>query len=83
MRPRPTHERDPIDDDGEVLREDRVDGDLVGRQLEDVDAEAADGRHQGEVLLTGATEVDRGVGLERGQRGCQAMKNAPKNVSRT
>ncbi len=56
---RPAHERDPVDDDGQVLRVHRLDGRLVGRELEDVDAERADGGDERRVLLARKAKVDR------------------------
>ena len=68
VRSRPTHEGDSINDDGEVLGEDGLDAVLVGRKFEDVDTEAADRGHQGQVLGARKVQVDqmaRVVGLKR------------------
>lgn len=62
MRPRPTHERDSIDDDGQILGEHGLHAVLVGRELEDVDPEATDGSDQGQVLRPGQVEVDQVTG---------------------
>ena len=61
MRARPAHERDAVDDDGQILRVHRLRGALVRRQLQDVHAEAAQGRHEDGVLLAGRRHVDRGA----------------------
>ena len=59
MRSGAAHERDAIDDDGQILRVYRLGGALVGRQLKHVHPEAAQGRHQDGVLLARRRHVDR------------------------
>jgi hypothetical protein len=69
VRPRPAHEGDPVDDDDQVLSEDGIHRVLVGREFEDVDAEAANGRDESKVLLAGSNQVDlAAAGLKIGSK---------------
>ena len=68
MRSRPAHERDAVDDDGQILRVHRLRGALIGRQLQHVNPEAAQGGHEDGVLLARYRHVDRGaarLGLDK------------------
>ena len=61
MRAGPAHECDAVDDDGQILRVHRLGGALVGRQLQNVHPEAAEGGNEDGVLLARQRHVDRGA----------------------